>query len=108
MWPWRGSRTGSPSVVPRLGVGVQVWVTSAAASPAEAWEGEPTGVIVARGSSVANASLGVHRLAGPTWVVAFDGFEYRADGSGPHERAEIVESMLVAAPYADLGVVVEE
>jgi hypothetical protein len=31
-------------------------------------------------------------------VVAFDSPQYRADGRGPYERAEIVETSLIAAP----------
>ena len=86
---------------PRHGVGVQVWVSSDDVDPSDAWEGEPTGVIVSRGHGVAHGAIAVPRLAGQTWLVSFDSLEYRADGSGPFEHAEIVESMLVVAPYAD-------
>jgi hypothetical protein len=81
-----------------LGVGAQVFVVEDAHVGPEGWVGDPTGVIVARGSAVAYGAIDSSGLMGRTWLVAFDEPQYRADGRGPYERAEVSERLLVAAP----------
>jgi hypothetical protein len=81
-----------------FGVGMQVYVLDDPGAGAEGWVGDPTGVIVSVAHSAGAGPLGRLRLGGRTWVVAFDSPQYRADGRGPYERAEIVETSLIAAP----------
>ncbi|GAB3805673.1 hypothetical protein GCM10028798_27950 [Humibacter antri] len=65
------------------------------------WVGDPTGVIVASASRVAGGAFQVERLSGRVWVVAFDEPQFRADGAGPYERAEVPEYLLLTAPGVD-------
>jgi hypothetical protein len=94
-------RTETAASDPRFGVGVQVHVAEPAMPTGDDWVGEPTGVIVGTGA----ASLrSVNLPAGATtsWLVAFDEPQYRRDGRGPFERANIEQSLLVAAePIAE-------
>jgi hypothetical protein len=84
-----------------FGVGVQVHVPEAAWGDLDAWEGEPTGVIVSTGTARPDGA-NVPGPSGPVWVVAFDAPQYRRDGRGPFEQAEIRQSRLVAAePISD-------
>ncbi|WP_243696934.1 hypothetical protein [Labedella endophytica] len=81
-----------------LGVGVQVHVVEGSEGTHDHWEGEPTGVIVSLGDSRPSGVVGIPRLKGQVWKVAFDEPQYRPDGKGPYETAEIPASLLVAAP----------
>ncbi|GAB3618622.1 hypothetical protein GCM10027416_31790 [Okibacterium endophyticum] len=83
---------GSP-----FGVGVQVHVVESEGA-ADAFVGEPTGVIVSLGSALPYAGITRNARTGRVWVVAFDEPAYLADGRGPFERAEISEAFLEAAP----------
>jgi hypothetical protein len=94
-------RKESADSVPGFGVGVQVYVVEPVTPSGDDWVGEPTGVIVGTGA----ASLrSVNLPAGSTtsWLVAFDEPQVRRDGRGPFERANIEQSLLVAAePIAE-------
>lgn len=84
-----------------FGVGVQVHVPEGADDELDAWEGEPTGVIVSAGTARPDGA-NVPGPSGPVWVVAFDGPQFRRDGRGPFLQADITQSRLVAAdPISD-------
>lgn len=83
-----------------FGVGVQVHVVDDERQGPRGWVGDPTGVIIASASSLAQGAFEVERLSGRVWIVAFDEPQYRADGVGPFERAEVPEYLLVTAPVA--------
>ncbi|QDZ14053.1 hypothetical protein [Humibacter ginsenosidimutans] len=85
-----------------FGVGVQVYVMDDDGQGDKGWVGDPTGVIVASASTLANGAFEVQRLSGRVWTVAFDEPQYRADGTGPVERANVPEYLLVTAPAASL------
>jgi hypothetical protein len=82
----------------RLGVGAQVYVVDDPKVHPDGWVGDPTGVIVSSGSAIAYGAVSVISQRVPAWVVVFDEPQYRADGKGPFDRAEIAASLLVAAP----------
>lgn len=85
---------------PPLGIGGIVIVLSDVGS-AEAWEGTPTGVIVAAGEREL-VGYPTHRAgAAGSWLVAFDEPAYRADGRGPIDRASVPARLLVPAPLAE-------
>lgn len=84
-----------------FGVGVQVHVIDDDGQGSMGWVGDPTGVIIAGATGIAHGAFEVQRLSGRVWVVAFDEPQYRADGSGPVERAEVPEYLLVTAPVAE-------
>jgi hypothetical protein len=81
-----------------IGVGVQVYVMEDSGSSDSGWVGDPTGVVVARGSAIAGSALDVERLSGRVWVVAFDEPQFRGDGRGPYDRADVAEAFLIPAP----------
>jgi len=81
-----------------IGVGVQVYVTEDTAAGSRGWVGDPTGVVIARGSAIAGSALEVARLSGRVWVIAFDEPQFRQDGRGPFERADVAEAFLIPAP----------
>ena len=81
-----------------LGVGVQVHVLEGSPGTHDHWVGEPTGVIVSASDSRPDGVVGIPRLKGQVWRVVFDEPQYRPDGHGPVEIAEIPASLLVAAP----------
>jgi hypothetical protein len=102
---WRRNQddaAGLPATTPAgtalLGVGVQVHVLEGSPGTHDHWEGEPTGVIVSLGDSRPDGVVGIPRLKGQVWKVVFDEPQYRPDGTGPRESAEIPASLLVAAP----------
>jgi|UPI0003B30283 hypothetical protein len=98
---WRRDKPREAASDQRFGVGVQVHVVDDERQGPKGWVGDPTGVIVAGASTVANGAFEVHRLSGRVWTVAFDEPQYRADGSGPVERANVPEYLLMTAPVAD-------
>ncbi len=81
-----------------FGVGVQVHVIDDERQGARGWVGDPTGVIVASASTLAHGAFEVEALSGRIWTVAFDEPQYRADGTGPVELADVPEYLLVTAP----------
>jgi hypothetical protein len=84
-----------------FGVGVQVHVIDDERQGHKGWVGDPTGVIVASASSLAHGAFEVEALSGRVWTVAFDEPQFRADGTGPVERANIPEYLLMTAPVAE-------
>jgi hypothetical protein len=93
-----GLAAPTPAGTGLLGVGVQVHVLEGSPGTHDHWEGEPTGVIVSLGDSRPDGVVGIPRLKGQVWKVVFDEPQYRPDGTGPRESAEIPASLLVAAP----------
>ncbi|PSL38484.1 hypothetical protein CLV49_2109 [Labedella gwakjiensis] len=94
-----GQAAATPGASGLLGVGVQVYVLEGSPGTHDHWEGEPTGVIVSLGDSRPDGVVGIPRLKGQVWKVVFDEPQYRPDGTGPRESAEIPASLLVAAPF---------
>lgn len=102
---WKRDRPRPPrdprAAVPRLGVGVQVYVVEHEPAAGTDFPDEPTGVIIAPGDR------GLRQVSLPTdgyttWVVAFSEPQRRRDGSGPFETAVIPSALLVAAdPVAE-------
>jgi hypothetical protein len=85
---------------PPFGIGGMVIVLSDPGSR-EAWEGTPTGVIVAVGEREL-VGLPNHRAGGSaSWLIAFDEPAYKADGRGPYERASVPARLLVPAPLVE-------
>ncbi|WP_431277022.1 hypothetical protein [Leifsonia poae] len=81
---------------PRFGVGVQVHVVEPVTQTGDDWVGEPTGVIVGTGAaSLRSVSLPASGTS--SWLVAFDEPQFRRDGRGPFEQANIEQALLVAA-----------
>ncbi len=100
MWR-RDGRTPRDPHDHAFGVGVQVHVREGAEGEQDAWVGEPTGVIVAAGTARPDGA-NVPGPSGPVWVVAFDALQFRRDGRGPYDHADIAQAKLVAAdPIAD-------
>jgi hypothetical protein len=97
---WRRERREPARQGETFGVGVQVHVMDDERQGPRSWVGDPTGVIVASASNLANGAFEVQRLSGRVWTVAFDEPQYRADGTGPVERANIPEYLLMTAPAA--------
>jgi hypothetical protein len=97
----RRQRDSEPGHASGFGIGVQVHVLEDPEGRPEMWRGEPTGLIIAKGSDVVNGGINVPKRLGRAWLVAFDSPQYRADGRGPFERAEIVEALLAIAPGVD-------
>jgi hypothetical protein len=98
LWP----EPALPSVRsdPPLGIGGMVIVLSDRGS-ADAWEGTPTGVIVAVGEREL-VGYPTHRAgAAGSWLVAFDEPAYKADGRGPIDRASVPARLLVPAPLLE-------
>lgn len=98
---WRRDKGDPIDADASFGVGVQVHVIDDERQGAKGWVGDPTGVIVASASSLAHGAFEVEALSGRVWTVAFDEPQFRADGTGPVERANIPEYLLVTAPIAD-------
>ena len=85
---------------PPFGIGGMVIVLSDPGTR-DAWEGTPTGVIVAVGEREL-VGYPNHRAGGSSsWLVAFDEPAYRADGRGPYERASVPTRLLVPAPAVE-------
>lgn len=97
---WRREKSEPVRQGESFGVGVQVHVIDDVSQGAKGWVGDPTGVIVASASHVAGGAFSVERLSGRVWTVVFDEPQYRADGTGPVERANIPEYLLMTAPTA--------
>jgi hypothetical protein len=68
---------------------------------AEAWEGTPTGVIVAVGERGLVGYPNHRAGASGSWLIAFDEPAYRRDGTGPFERASVPTRLLVPAPQLE-------
>jgi hypothetical protein len=84
-----------------VGIGALVVVRSEPGSE-DAWEGEPSGVVVAAGE---NELVGYpnHRAGGAGgWLVAFDEAAYVLDGRGPFSRATIPTGRLVPVPLPEV------
>ncbi len=85
---------------PPLGIGGLVIVLSDVGTR-EAWEGTPTGVIVAVGEPEL-VGYPTHRAGGAgSWLVVFDEPAYKLDGRGPYERASVPVRLLVPAPLLE-------
>lgn len=85
---------------PPIGIGAMVIVLSDPGS-ADAWEGTPTGVVIATGEREL-VGYPNHRSGGSgSWLIAFDAPAYRADGRGPVERASVPVRLLVPAPLVE-------
>jgi hypothetical protein len=85
---------------PPIGIGAMVIVLSDHGS-SDAWEGTPTGVVVATGEREL-VGYPNHRAGGSgSWLVAFDEPAYRADGRGPVDRATVPVRLLVPAPLVE-------
>ncbi|GAB3389280.1 hypothetical protein GCM10027568_11330 [Humibacter soli] len=97
----RRDRQGTTRPDEVFGVGVQVHVIDDDREGTLGWVGDPTGVIVASATGLANGAFDVQRLSGRVWVVSFDEPQYRVDGAGPFDRASVPEYLLMTAPVAD-------
>ena len=97
----RREKQGAERAEEVFGVGVQVHVIDDERQGTMGWVGDPTGVIIASATGLANGAFEVQRLSGRVWIVAFDEPQYRADGAGPFDRAEVPEFLLMTAPIAD-------
>lgn len=98
---WRRDKKDPAEPESSFGVGVQVHVIDDERQGGKGWVGDPTGVIVAGASTLAHGAFEVQALSGRVWTVAFDEPQFRADGTGPVEQANIPEYLLVTAPVAD-------
>jgi hypothetical protein len=85
---------------PALGIGGMVIVLSDLGST-EAWEGTPTGVIVAVGERELVGYPNHRAGAAGSWLIAFDEPTYKTDGRGPYDRASVPARLLVPAPLVE-------
>ncbi|MEO8908580.1 MAG: hypothetical protein ABI310_11005 [Microbacteriaceae bacterium] len=85
---------------PTAGIGARVFIKSEAGGR-DAWDGEPSGVIIAPGDSELIAYPGLNLGGGARWLVAFDDLAYMADGRGPFEQASVPGWQLVLASIPD-------
>ncbi|HEY5224067.1 MAG TPA: hypothetical protein VIJ18_13595 [Microbacteriaceae bacterium] len=85
---------------PAVGIGARVFI-KADAGGRDAWDGEPSGVIIAPGDSELIAYPGLNLGGAARWLVAFDELAYMTDGRGPFEQASVPSWRLVLASIAD-------
>ena len=83
-----------------FGVGMQVLVLVDPGSDPSTGD-RASGVIVAPGRQRAAAFISVWTEQLTTWIVEFDEPFTAPDGSGPHESAEVRETYLIPAPFAE-------
>ncbi|TAM69922.1 MAG: hypothetical protein EPN48_05855 [Microbacteriaceae bacterium] len=85
---------------PAVGIGARVFI-KADAGGRDAWDGEPSGVIIAPGDSELIAYPGLNLGGSARWLVAFDELAYMTDGRGPFEQASVPGWQLVLASIVD-------
>ncbi|MGG7463884.1 MULTISPECIES: hypothetical protein [unclassified Plantibacter] len=83
-----------------FGLGMQVLVQTDPDADASSVE-YVSGVIVAPGRSRSAAFVSVWTEQLTTWIIEFDEPFFGPDGSGPHDSAEVRETYLLPAPFAE-------
>jgi hypothetical protein len=67
----------------------------------DAWDGEPSGVVIAPGDSELISYPGLSFGPSARWLIAFDELAYMSDGRGPFEQASVPGWQLVPVCVVD-------